>query len=190
MAGTPAASPAAAGSADVSRSGDVQLTLPEGSVEERPILLPLIVRERQAVAQALGLSAPRVRVRVHDSTDAYERATRRPWFTLGAVTDNELHLAPLWLLRDRGMLERTLRRQLVHLMTDDVLPARPAWVREGASVYFADASSTGAATRGVCPPDSDLQSPVSPGALGEALARARGCFERQLSGGRDWRTVR
>ncbi len=185
-----AAAPApAAGDAPAGRASDVLLTLPEGSVEERAVLAPLIARERQAVAQALGVPPPRVRVVVHDSTDAYERASRRPWFTLGAVANDELHLAPLWLLRDRGMLERTLRRQLVHLMTDGVLPAKPAWVQEGASLYFADPAAAGG-SRGACPQDSDLQNPVSPGALGDALARARGCFERQVSGGRDWRSVR
>ena len=180
---------ATVGDVDAIRAADVQLTLPEGSVEERGVLSQLVVRERQALAQTLGVPAPRVRLRVHDSTEAYERAARRPWFTLGAVVDNEVQLAPLWLLRDRGMLERTLRRQLVHLMADSELPAKPAWVREGASIYFADPASSGAA-RVVCPQDSELQSPVSLGALGDAFARARGCFERQVSGSRDWRKVR
>jgi len=186
--------PASPGTATVSdidaiRAADVQLTLPEGSVEERGVLSQLVVRERQALVQALGVPAPRVRLRVHDSTEAYERAARRPWFTLGAVVDNEVQLAPLWLLRDRGMLERTLRRQLVHLMVDGELPAKPAWVREGASIYFADPASSGA-PRVVCPQDRELQSPVSLGALGDAFARARSCFERQVTGSRDWRKVR
>lgn len=190
-AGPPAAATpgAAAFAADAIRTSDVQITLPEGSVEERAALSQLVVRERQALAQTLAVPAPAVRLRVHDSTDAFERATRRPWFTLGAVADTELHLAPLWLLRDRGMLERTIRRQLVHLMADSELPGTPAWVREGASIYFADPAPSGGA-RGVCPQDSELQNPVSLGALGDAFGRARGCFERQLSGGRDWRAVR
>ena len=158
-------------------------------MEERGVLSQLVVRERQALAQALGVPAPRVRLRVHDSTEAYERAAGRPWFTLGAVVDNEVQLAPLWLLRDRGMLERTLRRQLVHLMVDGELPAKPAWVREGASIYFADSALSGA-PRVVCPQDRELQSPVSLGALGDAFARARSCFERQVTGSRDWRKVR
>lgn len=174
---------------DAIRAAEVQLTLPEGSVEERGVLSQLVVRERQALAQALGVPAPPVRLRVHDSTEAYERAAGRRWFTLGAVVDNEVQLAPLWLLRDRGMLERTLRRQLVHLMVDGELPAKPAWVREGASIYFADSALSGA-PRVVCPQDRELQSPVSLGALGDAFARARGCFERQVTGSRDWRKVR
>ena len=84
------------------------------------------------------------------------------------------------------MLDRTLRRQSVHLMVDGVLPARPAWVREGAAVYFADPTATSSA-RPPCPQDIELQRPTSIGALGDALAGARACFERQIAGGRDWR---
>jgi len=49
----------------------------------------------------------------------------------------ELHLLPLAVLRDRGVLDRTLRHELVHLMTDSALGTRPMWVREGAAIYFA-----------------------------------------------------
>ncbi len=96
---------------------------------------------------------------------------------------------PLWLLRERGMLERTLRRQLVHLMADPLLQNRPGWVREGAALYFADPEARVTA-RQPCPADIELDRPTSAGALDDALTRARGCFERQIAGGRDWRRVR
>lgn len=187
----PSAPATAAASLDprANGDGDVQLILPEGNVEERATLSKLIARERQVLAQALGVPVPRVRLRVHDSTEAYERAARQPWFTLGSVAAGGIELAPLWLLRERAMLERTIRRQLVHLMVDAELPARPAWVREGASIYFADPAPSGT-IRGACPQDGELQSPVSLGALGDAFSRARACFERQVRGGRDWRNVR
>jgi hypothetical protein len=56
-------------------------------------------------------------------------------------------------------------------------------------VYFADPQASSAA-RAPCPQDVELQRPVSQGALGEALTRARACFEKQVSNGRDWRRVR
>ena len=57
---------------------------------------------------------------------------------VGCVSVNgELHLLPLAVLRDRGVLERTIRHELVHAMADDLLGKRPAWVREGAAIYFA-----------------------------------------------------
>ena len=142
-------------------------------------------------------------------SDSYERATGQPWFTSGAVVGGDLHLLPLATLRDRGVLERTIRHQLVHVMTDAALGGRPAWVREGAAIYFAD---LGAAAPGVaggrsmpprpdpptfrpqpresCPADAELLRPVSVGALSTAYARARGCFARQIAAGKAWRDVK
>ena len=77
---------------------------------------------------------------LHPTTDDYERVTGRPWFTSGAVVGGELHLLPLAVLRDRGVLERTIRHELVHLMTDAALGGRPAWVREGAGDRTSPAS--------------------------------------------------
>jgi hypothetical protein len=148
----------------------------------------VIVRERDQLSRALGVAPPRVAVRVHSSTDAFERATGQQWFTLGGVANGEVHLAPLRTLSERGMVAATIRHQLVHLMADGELPERPAWIREGAAVYFSMPDAPGA--RPPCPQDVELQRPVSIGALGDAYARARTCFERQVSGGRDWRRVR
>ena len=67
--------------------------------------------------------------------------TGQPWFTSATVIRNELHLLPLAVLRDRGVLDRTIRHELVHLMTDEVLAKRPLWVREGAAIYFAGAQT-------------------------------------------------
>jgi hypothetical protein len=133
--------------------------------------------------------APPIAVRFHPTIDAYERATGRRWFTLGATAEGEIHLLPPAVLRDRGLLDRTLRHELVHTIADTLLTGRPAWVREGAAVHFADGTS-GPAMKSPCPQDEELLRPLSAGALGDAYARARACFERQLAGGRQWREVR
>jgi hypothetical protein len=79
-------------------------------------------------------------------------------------------------------------------MTEPDLAARPLWVREGVALHFgALAESSGkpaVATSGPCPADDELARPVSPGALSDAYARARGCVERQLRNGRSWREIR
>jgi SpoIID/LytB domain protein len=183
---TTTANPSAAGAP---LPTDVAVTLPQDDTAERGVLALLVARERQALATALGVDPPAVRVHVYESNEAYERGSGRPWFTLGAFVNDEIQLVPLWLLRERGMLDRTLRRELVHVMVDRVLPARPAWIRDGAAIYFADPESV-VNVRPPCPQDNELQRPVSPGELGDALARARACFERQVGNGRDWRRVR
>jgi hypothetical protein len=113
---------------------------------------------------------------------------------------NELHLLPLAVLRSRGVLDRTIRHELVHVMTDAVLAKRPMWVREGAAIYFAgEQPIQGQPTerpafkpkpRASCPDDSELRQPVSVGALSNAYARARACFARQVQAGKSWRDVR
>jgi hypothetical protein len=166
------------------------VTLPEGDEGERAGMVSLIEREADDVARLLGLSRPdRVIVRFHPSSDAYERSSGQPWFTLGAMVGSELHLLPVAMLRDRGVLERTVRHQLVHLMADDAFAGRPAWVREGAAVHFAQ-ERRGPTTRVTCPTDAALLRPVSAGALNDAYVRARACFERQLAAGRTWHDVR
>ncbi len=184
--------------------GTVLLALPEGDEGERGTLARLTARTRDALAARLGVSPPAtVTMRVHATSDEYERATGDAWFTSGALADGDVHLMPLAVLRGRGILELTVRRGLARMMTDAALRDRPAWVREGVAAYFADAGDAAPAaperprplfsapdTRGSCPSDGELLHPLSAGAFGNALARARTCVARQLAAGRDWRSLR
>jgi len=109
-------------------------------------------------------------------------------------------LLPLAVLRDRGVLERTIRHELVHVMADAALGKRPVWVREGAAIYFAgepmipgepqQRPAFKPEPRPSCPDDNELLHPVSVGALSNAYARARTCFAKQIQSGRSWRDVR
>jgi SpoIID/LytB domain protein len=170
--------------------GGTALSLPESDQGERTAITFLIQRERDEIARALGVKAPpRISVRFHPTTEAYERASRQPWFMLGATINSEVNLLPVTVLRARGLLDRALRHQLVHVMADPVLAGRAAWVREGAAVHF-EQGATGSVTRVACPSDDELIRPVSAGALAGAYARARACFERQLAAGKTWQEVR
>jgi SpoIID/LytB domain protein len=170
---------------------DVVISLPEGDDGERAVITSLVRRERDELARALGVEAPsRLTIRFHPTTDAFERTSGRPWFTLGSTApQNELQFIPLTVLRDRGILERTIRRQLVHALADAALEGRPAWVRDGAAAYFAEAGDSPSG-RLACPDDVELTRPLSAGAYGDAMRRARACFERQLSTRKDWRAVK
>lgn len=169
----------------------VIVSLPDGDEGERDAIVAMVARSRDSLAQTLGVPPPRVTLRFHPTTTAYEQATGRVWFTSGAVVRAEVHLVPLASLRDRGVLERTIRRELVHVMADGALAGKPAWVRDGAALYFSDPlESPAVASRVACPKDAELARPSSVGALGDAYSRARSCFARQISSGREWRDVR
>ncbi len=182
-------------------TSDVLLALPDDDEGERDVIVKQTVLARDDLARILGVPAPpRVTLRFHPTTDDYERVTGQAWFTSGAVVNNELHLLPLAVLRDRGMLERTIRHELVHIMTDSVLATRPAWVREGAAIYFAgeppipgepvQRPAFKPEPRASCPDANELLRPVSVGALSNAYARARACFARQIQAGKSWRDIR
>jgi SpoIID/LytB domain protein len=179
----------------------VLVTLPDEDEGERDAIVKQTLRARDELAKTLGVPAPApVTLRFHPTTDDYERATDRAWFTSGALVKGELHLLPLAVLRERGVLERTIRHELIHLMTDAVYDRRPQWVREGAAIYFAGAKPTPGETRprpgfrpeprGSCPSDHELTRPVSVGALSNAYTRARECFAKQMQSGKSWRDVK
>src|SRR6185436_400779 len=178
----------------------VSLSLPDEDEGQREVIVREALRARDDLARALGVAAPaEVTMRFHPTTDDYERVTGQPWFTSATVMRGELHLLPLAVLRERGVLDRTIRHELVHLMTDEALAKRPLWVREGAAIYFAGEQTIPGGTerpafkpppRPSCPDDNELRQPVSVGALSNAYARARACFARQVAAGRSWRDVR
>jgi len=177
---------------------DVLLALPDGDEGERGVITDLAVRARTDLARALGVPAPRVTLRFHPTVDSYEHATSEPWFTSGAIVNGEIHFLPPSVLRERGVLDRTLRHELVHIMTNAALAGRPLWVREGAAIYFAGLPATpgGADTpllsppRSSCPDDAELLRPVSAGALNNAYARARSCFVQDLAKRKSWRDIK
>ena len=167
------------------------VSLPDGDEGESAVIASRTLKARDELARALGVAAPRVTLRFHPTTDDYERATGQAWFTSGAVVNRELHLLPLAVLRERGVLERTIRHELVHVMADAALGKRPAWVREGAAIYFAGEPTIPGEpqqrpafkpdARASCPDDNELLHPVSVGALSNAYARARACFAKQVA---------
>jgi stage II sporulation protein D len=183
-----------------STSSEVLITLPDDDEGERAGIAALALKARADVAKSLGVAAPRITLRFHPTTDDYERVTGQAWFTSGAVVNGELHLLPLTVLRDRGVLERTIRHELVHVMADAALGTRPVWVREGAAIFFAGEQMIPGEPqqrpafkpppRASCPADNELLRPVSVGALSNAYARARSCFAKQIQSGRTWREVR
>jgi SpoIID/LytB domain protein len=176
------------------------ISLPDDDEGERAAIERQTRTARDELARTLGVPAPaRLTLRFHPTTDAYEQATGRAWFTSATIVNGELHLLPLATLRDRGVLDRTIRHELVHLLTDGVLASRAQWVREGAAIYFAGDQPIPSQPqrpafrpepKASCPTDAELLRPVSVGALSNAYARARACFAKKLESAKSWRDVK
>jgi stage II sporulation protein D len=169
----------------------VAMAPPDESMRAR--VTALAAEFRGALVKKLSLSStPPVVLRFHPSIESYELTTRLPWYTFGATIKDEMHFLPASALEARGVLDRTIRHEIVHALTDRYLVGRPLWVREGAAVYFAgaDPKVETSGPRLPCPNDLELRQPTSPGGLSAALAQASSCFARQVAGGRSWLDVR
>ena len=140
--------------------------------------------------QRLSVPMPAlVRIRFHPSVESFQRDTGRSSLTAAATVGSEIDLLPLSILKRRGTLERTLRHELVHLLTAASLKDRPLWIAEGLAVRY---SGEGAASEPpeherACPSDRELTRPESAQALRGAYERARNCVERAMNDGAGWR---
>jgi stage II sporulation protein D len=187
---TPTTAPSAAPTA-----ANLAVVLPPRETVARDEVTAVVAKARDEAAAWLGIPSPSsLNIRIHASAADFMEATGKQWFIPGAVVSGVVHLPPIDVLRNRGILDRTVKHALVHRLADDALATRRAWVREGLAAY---ASEPGAVARPpntpgrvVCPTDIELLQPLSAGAYAEASARARACVVRQLAGGRDWRDVR
>ncbi|HVB37794.1 MAG TPA: SpoIID/LytB domain-containing protein, partial [Vicinamibacterales bacterium] len=173
---------------------DVELT---GDPQDRAEVQATALAARDDLARRLGVAAPaHLTIRVQPTLQAYEQATGRPWYTAGATRGDAVTLAPLATLRARGILARTIRRELVHVLTGGPLANRPLWVQDGVALFYADPRPPEAiradADRlsGNCPRDAELRAPLSAGDLADAYARAEACVVRQIFKGKGWREIR
>jgi hypothetical protein len=179
-------------SAPTARRSDMALAIATVDAGAQTEVEALMTRARDDLARTLGVAPPaKLTATFYPTAAAYEQASGHPWFTSGSVVDGAMHFLPVGVLRDRGVLDRTLRRALVTLMVGGSLDGRPAWVREGVSGYFADPEAPVVDVRNAgCPADIELTRPLSAGALSDAYGRARACVARQIAGGRQWRDLR
>ena len=97
-------------------------------------------------------------VTVHPNVEGFGRATGQPWWVAGATVGHAIDLLPVGVLRQRGILESTIRHEVAHAVIDAAVANRPVWVREGLALYFADPAPAGAAApgRATCPSDAEL----------------------------------
>ncbi|MGD9905895.1 MAG: SpoIID/LytB domain-containing protein [Vicinamibacterales bacterium] len=174
-------------------TSDIRLALPAAEERERAALTGLVRRARADIAARAGVAEPQgLTITVHPTVESFGRATGQPWWVAAATTGRAIDLLPIATLRQRGILDSTLRHEVAHVVADPALASRPMWVREGVAIYFA-AGDAGAAVDGGrvrCPGDAELLRPVSAGAQREAYSRAERCVRRALARGTRWTDIR
>ena len=96
--------------------GTIHISVPVGEERERERILSIGAAALREYSAKLGVRPPAtVRVVAHPTVDAYTRATGQPWWTAGATRASRIDLIPLASLRQRAILEPTLRHEFAHV---------------------------------------------------------------------------
>ncbi len=177
-----------------------EVSLPAAEERERSRIEELgraVLSEFPAKA---GVVAPaRVRLVFHPTVEAYTRASGQPWWTAGATRGQQVDFIPPSVLRQRGILERTLRHELAHVLTADRLKGRPTWVQEAVAMDLAGESFAGddeprragpGGPASSCPADAEFRDVRSADQLPKLYRRAAACYAAQRAAGRRWDEVR
>lgn len=165
---------------------DIRLTLPAFEEHDRALVLGLVRQTRDDVAARALITPPDVlHVNVHPTMDAFGHATGQPWWVTAATVGTAIDLAPISHLRQRGVLESTLRYEVAWAVITPYLTTAPAWVKVGAAMMYAGPPGAPAPGEGRvrCPSDAELLRPVSGGAQREAFLRAERCVRREIARG-------
>jgi hypothetical protein len=163
----------------------VDIVVPAGEERERARVYGISAAALREFAGKSGVSVPpRVTLVFHATVEAYTRASGQPWWTAGATRGARVDFIPLSALRQRGLLEVTLRHELAHLVTADRFKEQPIWLREAVAMELAgDPRSAEAGQGGThgggtpsCPSDAEWRAIRSPDELQKAYSRAAACY--------------
>jgi SpoIID/LytB domain protein len=185
----------------------VEINLPASEERERQRVERLSQAALREFSGTAGVAAPpSVQLVFHPTVDDYTRASGRLWWTAGATRGTRIDFIPLSALRARGLLERTIRHELAHVVTGPRLAGRPIWVMEAVAMSlagdprFADyqqaspttsaGSQSNRSTHPRCPTDAEWGAMRSADALDDAYRRAAACFAAARNAGRRWDEVR
>ena len=101
-------------------------------VESRTELL------RSAKAAGIVVDFPKIEVVVNATTGDFVGRTGMPPWAAAGTKNNRIELQPLRILKQRRILETTVRHELVHVLIETIGGGRtPRWLTEGLAIHLA-----------------------------------------------------
>ena len=111
--------------------------------KESARILNLLESQRNVLARRVSSAGvdsqfPDVEIVFNKTTGDFVGRTGLPPWAAAATRNNRIELQPLALLKQRGILETTLRHELVHVVVDAIGGGQtPRWFSEGIALYLA-----------------------------------------------------
>jgi stage II sporulation protein D len=111
-------------------------------------LLPIAERILKEDEETIGWKTPsRVRLQVYPTLDAYRDTTGQPGWVAASTRAHTIRLQPLKELQQRGIVESTLRHEILHVLVEAHTNAKvvtPLWFREGIVLCLSNPNSADA----------------------------------------------
>ena len=92
----------------------------------------------RVTAAGIQTRFPNLEIIINETTGDFVGRTHMPPWAAAATKGNTVELQPLRVLEQRGILETTLRHELVHVLIDTIGNGEaPRWFTEGMALYVA-----------------------------------------------------
>jgi stage II sporulation protein D len=110
-------------------------------------LLAIAERESRRVMERTNWPWPaHVEIRVYPDLDSFRNATGEPGWVAGFTEGRRIQLQPASVLRGQGVLEHTVRHELLHVAVESrAASGEPVWFREGIVAYLTGPEAKGGA---------------------------------------------
>ena len=132
----------------------------------------LLHRVGSCLGAGIQTRFPNLEIAINETTGDFVGRTHMPPWAAAATKGNTIELQPLRLLKQRGILETTLRHELVHVLVDTISGGEsPRWFAEGMALYVAGEGRL----------FEKQVSSMSAGKIDEALSAARSTDEMRAA---------
>ena len=113
--------------------------------EQDGAVLASAERQAREAAARTGLPAPHgLELRVYPDVESFRNATGEPGWVAAHTSGRRIELQPAAVLRARGVLESTLRHEMIHAVLEaQAAPGLPLWLREGLAQYLSEGGGRG-----------------------------------------------